>query len=83
MTSTSNTTNEPRHASHRQAICDYLADLPLLDRRVLFHVYAKKEGVRKIATDLRITSTHVEHIVRRTEDFRRNLTNRRHRAMAA
>lgn len=75
--------NDPHNMSNRQAICDYLADLPLLDRRVLFQVYAKKEGVRKIATDLRITSTHVEHIVQRTEDFRRDLVNRRFRRIAA
>jgi hypothetical protein len=62
--------------SHRQVICDYLADLPSLDRRVLFQLYAKKEGIRKIASDLQITSTHVEHIVQRTEDFRRNLATR-------
>jgi hypothetical protein len=65
-----------RNISHRQVICDYLADLPSLDRRVLFQVYAKKEGIGKIASDLQITSTHVEHILRRTEDFRRDLASR-------
>jgi DNA-directed RNA polymerase specialized sigma24 family protein len=62
--------------SQRQVICDYLADLPSLDRRVLFQVYAKKEGIGKIASDLQITSGHVQHILQRTEDFRRNVMSR-------
>jgi hypothetical protein len=62
--------------SHRQVICDYLADLPSLDRRVLLQVYAKKEGIGKIANDLQITYSHVQHIVARTEDFRRNVMSR-------
>jgi hypothetical protein len=62
--------------SQRQVISDYLAELPSLDRRVLFQVYAKKEGIGKIASDLHITSTHVQHIVQRTEDFRRNVLSR-------
>ena len=70
----------PKTASHamsqRQVICDYLADLPSLDRRVLFQVFAKKEGIGKIASDLQITSTHVQHILQRTEDFRRNVMSR-------
>ena len=70
----------PKTASHamsqRQVICDYLADLPSLGRRVLFQVFAKKEGIGKIASDLQITSTHVQHILQRTEDFRRNVMSR-------
>ena len=62
--------------SQRQVICDYLSDLPSLDRRVLFQLYAKKEGIGKIANDLQITYTHVQHIVARTEDFRRNVMSR-------
>lgn len=69
-------TTAPQTMSQRQVICDYLADLPSLDRRVLFQVYAKKEGIGKIACDLQITSTHVQHIVQRTEDFRRNVASR-------
>jgi hypothetical protein len=64
------------NTSQRQVICDYLEDLPSLDRRVLFQVYAKKEGIGKIASDLQITYTHVQHIVARTEDFRRNVMSR-------
>ena len=73
---TSNHATASHTVSQRQVICDYLADLPSLDRRVLFQVYAKKEGINKIACDLQITSTHVQHIVQRTEDFRRNVAGR-------
>ena len=69
-------TTASSNISQRQVICDYLADLPSLDRRVLFGVYAKKEGIGKIATDLHITSRHVQHIVQRTEDFRRDVMGR-------
>lgn len=69
-------TTASRIMSQRQVICDYLADLPSLDRRVLFQVYAKKDGIGKIASDLQITSGHVQHILRRTEDFRRNVMSR-------
>jgi hypothetical protein len=75
------TTSSSHTMSQRQVICDYLADLPSLDRRVLFQVYAKREGINKIASDLQITSTHVQHIVQRTEDFRRNVASR-HRLAA-
>ena len=74
-------TTASNNMSQRQVICDYLADLPSLDRRVLFQVYAKKEGIGKIASDLQITSSHVRHIVERTEDFRRNVAGR-HRLAA-
>lgn len=74
MSSTPSTA--PQNMSQRQVICDYLADLPSLDRRVLFQMYAKKEGIGKIASDLQITYTHVQHIVARTEDFRRNVMSR-------
>jgi hypothetical protein len=69
-------TTAPHNTSQRQVICDYLADLPSLDRRVLLQVYAKKEGIGKIASDLQITYSHVQHIVARTEDFRRNVMSR-------
>ncbi|HXE62945.1 MAG TPA: hypothetical protein VN519_05365 [Bryobacteraceae bacterium] len=69
-------TTASSNISQRQVICDYLADLPSLDRRVLFQLYAKKEGIGKIASDLQITFTHVQHIVQRTEDFRRNVASR-------
>jgi DNA-directed RNA polymerase specialized sigma subunit len=62
--------------SDRQAICDYLADLPQLDRQVLFRRFAKRENLRTIASDLQITSTHVERIVQRSDEFRRSLSNR-------
>jgi hypothetical protein len=62
--------------SDRQAISDYLADLPQLDRQVLFQWFAKKEGIRTIASNLQISATHVEHIVQRTDEFRRGLANR-------
>jgi DNA-directed RNA polymerase specialized sigma24 family protein len=69
--------------SYRQAICDYLADLPRLDRQVLFQVYAKKVAVQKIASSLQISSTHVEHIVQRTNEYRRSLASRQRIPMAA
>jgi hypothetical protein len=70
------TTTVPHNMSRRQAICDYLSDLPALDRQVLFQRYAKKEGLSSIASSLHITSTHVEHIVRRTDEFRQTLLTR-------
>ncbi|HEU5021798.1 MAG TPA: hypothetical protein VFT60_07895 [Bryobacteraceae bacterium] len=69
-------TTASHNTSQRQVISDYLAELPSLDRRVLFQIYAKREGIGKIASDLHITSTHVQHIVQRTEDFRRNVLGR-------
>jgi DNA-directed RNA polymerase specialized sigma24 family protein len=69
--------------SYRQAICDYLAELPRLDRQVLFQVYAKKIAIQQIASSLQITSTHVEHIVRRTDEYRQNLASRQRIPIAA
>lgn len=64
------------NTSYRQSICDYLGELPLLDRQVLFQRYAQKAAIKTIASNLQITASHVEHIIRRTDEFRHDIANR-------
>ncbi len=58
------------HAADRDAAREYLAELPILDRRVLTSRYADRKEPAIIALELRVTKTHVERILARARDFR-------------
>jgi DNA-directed RNA polymerase specialized sigma subunit len=58
-----------KKVKQRDAIRYYLADLPLLDRRVLYDRHAKRKTSQEISEELRISRVHVEHILSRAQAF--------------
>jgi DNA-directed RNA polymerase specialized sigma subunit len=58
-----------RKVQEREAIRYYLADLPVLDRKVLYLRFAEKKNVRDISYELSISPLHAERILARAEAF--------------
>jgi DNA-directed RNA polymerase specialized sigma subunit len=53
----------------RHALREYLADLPILDNRVLQLRFSEKEDPAKIAAQMHISEVHVERILNRARHF--------------
>ncbi len=58
-----------RHATHLKAMGCYLADLPILDQRVLQQHYGERKAPSAIAIDMTISTNHVERILTRAANF--------------
>ena len=56
-------------ALSRSLIQTYLAELPVLDRRVLYHRYSEKKDAATISHEMEISQRHVERILARARDF--------------
>jgi hypothetical protein len=57
------------HANHRRAILAYLANLPVLDGRVLRCHYSENKDSTTIALEMGLSKKHVERILTRAQGF--------------
>lgn len=69
MTDRITTTLLNAEAFVRQDLKRYLANLPILDRRVLDCHYAENKSATSIAVEMRLSRPHVERILARAQAF--------------